>query len=106
MEIDVALERETGVDRSFWVCIALAYMEFLTEREASILFLPCGFSRLNFVEIPELSSCFEWLGKLVNWIKASIQLQVVTYNYKLRSLELNCSATRVQAAVRSIYCGT
>ncbi|KLO18727.1 hypothetical protein SCHPADRAFT_844661 [Schizopora paradoxa] len=37
MEIDVALERETGVNRSFWVCIALAYMEFLTEREASIL---------------------------------------------------------------------
>jgi len=34
MEIDVALERETGVDRSFWVCIALAYMEFLTERES------------------------------------------------------------------------
>jgi len=36
MEIDVALEREAGVNRSFWVCLALAYMEFLTERESYI----------------------------------------------------------------------
>ncbi|KAH8112023.1 hypothetical protein DFH11DRAFT_1609311 [Phellopilus nigrolimitatus] len=33
LAIDTAMERELGVDRSFWVTVALAYMEFLTERE-------------------------------------------------------------------------
>ncbi|KAI5118728.1 hypothetical protein M0805_004526 [Coniferiporia weirii] len=34
LEIDVAMEREFGIDRSFWVTVSLAYMEFLTERES------------------------------------------------------------------------
>ncbi|KAL5479051.1 hypothetical protein ACEPAI_2339 [Sanghuangporus weigelae] len=34
LEIDIAMERELGVDRSFWVTVALTYMEFLLERES------------------------------------------------------------------------
>lgn len=37
LEIDTSLEREMGVDRSFWVTIALAYLEFQTEREVSFI---------------------------------------------------------------------
>lgn len=33
LEIDGAMERELGVDRSFWIAVSLAYMEFLGERE-------------------------------------------------------------------------
>lgn len=29
------MERELGVDRSFWIAVALAYLEYLTEREVS-----------------------------------------------------------------------
>ena len=37
LEIDLAMERELGVDRAFWITVALAYLEFLTEREVNIL---------------------------------------------------------------------
>jgi len=30
------MERELGVDRSFWITVALVYLEFLTERESYI----------------------------------------------------------------------
>lgn len=33
VEIDIEMEREMGIERSFWVTVALTYMEFLTERE-------------------------------------------------------------------------
>ncbi len=33
LEIDVALERLFGVDRSFWIAVALAYMDFLEDRQ-------------------------------------------------------------------------
>lgn len=80
MEIDTALERETGVDRSFWVCIALAYMEFLTEREASILCFSCRFRTLSHVAISELSSCLERLSKFVLSRR---------FKYKLRDIITN-----------------
>ncbi|TDL15393.1 hypothetical protein BD410DRAFT_796443 [Rickenella mellea] len=36
IEIDLALEREMGVDRSFWIAVALTYLEFLGDRESYI----------------------------------------------------------------------
>lgn len=39
LEIDVGIERELGVDRSFWVSVALAYMDYLVDREASMMSL-------------------------------------------------------------------
>lgn len=35
----MGIERELGVDRSFWVSVALAYMDYLVDREASMMSL-------------------------------------------------------------------
>lgn len=37
--IDRAEERMLGVETSFWVAVALAYWEFLEDREVSTLFI-------------------------------------------------------------------
>lgn len=37
LEIDRAEERMLGIDTSFWIAIALAYWEFLEDREVSVL---------------------------------------------------------------------
>ena len=33
LEINKGLERQMGIDPAFWVAVALAYLEFLTERD-------------------------------------------------------------------------
>lgn len=59
VEIDIEMEREMGIERSFWVTVALTYMEFLTERE--VRFTPLlTFLRLIHSMTTELSSCSGW----------------------------------------------
>lgn len=35
LEIDIEEERLLGIDTSFWIAVALTYLEFLEEREVS-----------------------------------------------------------------------
>lgn len=37
LEVDRAEERILGVDTSFWVAVALTYLEFLEEREVCLI---------------------------------------------------------------------
>ena len=36
MEINAALERKLGVERSFWIACALAFLEYLEQRDVSL----------------------------------------------------------------------
>lgn len=36
IEVNAKLEARLGVDRSFWIAIALAYLEFLEERDVRL----------------------------------------------------------------------
>ncbi|EJD05231.1 uncharacterized protein FOMMEDRAFT_81090, partial [Fomitiporia mediterranea MF3/22] len=49
LELDTAMEREFGVDRSFWVTVSLAYMEFLMEREVLCFHLALDIASTNFL---------------------------------------------------------
>lgn len=48
LEIDTEMEKELGVDRSFWVAVALTYMEFLVEREVNQVHLLFDGTDLSF----------------------------------------------------------
>lgn len=37
VEIDAGKEHALGLDRSFWIAVALTYLEFLEDREVSTL---------------------------------------------------------------------
>ncbi|KAF8494551.1 hypothetical protein JB92DRAFT_3126859 [Gautieria morchelliformis] len=37
LEINEGIERQLGVDPGFWVAVALAYLEFLTERDSYLV---------------------------------------------------------------------
>lgn len=64
LEIDRAEERILGVDTSFWIAVALTYLEFLEERE---VYLICDSFICILILKTELSRCANRLATMYSY---------------------------------------